>query len=93
MEKKCIPSLDGYCSVHHKYCDESQPEFYDKYIALSVFEMTREEEFIEALEKIAEYDVENEHGNVDEWTEAEAFNKCKEIAKNVLGKSRYSGNE
>ncbi len=36
------------------------------------------------LRKIANYDVEQEKGWVDEWNEAAAFNDCKEIALQVI---------
>jgi hypothetical protein len=36
-----------------------------------------------ALRRIATYDVCVEHGYTDEWTEAEAFEACQEIARSA----------
>lgn len=38
----------------------------------------------EALENIVDYDVQYEHGYIDEWTEAASFTIVRNIARNAL---------
>ena len=45
-------------------------------------------ELLAALEAIWEYDTGNEHGYVDEWTEAASFTKCQEIARAAIAKAK-----
>lgn len=46
--------------------------------------MTNEEKFKKALEEIANYNVDDRHGFVDEWNEAASFNECQQIAQKAL---------
>lgn len=38
----------------------------------------------EALKKISEYDVSEEHGTIDEWSESQGFTACQKIAREAL---------
>lgn len=45
-----------------------------------------------ALRAIAEYDTATRHGYIDEWTEAESFRGCQEMARAALAKAEGETN-
>lgn len=47
--------------------------------------MTKREEALQkALERIADFDASEQNGYVDEWEEAAAFVRCRQIARDAL---------
>ncbi len=66
---------------------ESCRGMFNNFMARTAMSLVEGPKFAKALIEIAEMSGENEEKHyVDEWTEAEAFTKCQDIAKKALGR-------